>query len=274
MGTLAGYTQSELLFTNGKTVKAYVFNIDYYKVRFALDKKKEINNEVVSATEDVLEKQQMKEIYAVNKRYAAKLADYKAKGKDALKTAEYEASISIKRSAEEEKINKKIAVAQAKLRYTKLKVVRRENVFSVTYSDGREEVLYAPDTLGFLDSSKVDVEFNVAEMRRFIKGEQDGRNIKSPLTTFVSGGFGVVGGAFGAFFGPIIPAAYFVIVAVKKNNRILERQVPLEQLRDDIPYMDGFNRTAKKQKIKNAAIGGASGLTLGIGGLIYWLRFR
>ncbi len=265
------WAQSDILFTNGKIKKAYVFNKDFYHVQYATKKLENINEAQVAELEAAIEKQYLKDIYEVNKKYSAKLVEYKKKSKDEVKLAEFEAGNTINRTAKEEKIRKKKSTKQANLRYTGLRKTRRENVFSITSADGREEVIYTSDTLGFLDSSKVDVEFTEAEMRRFIKGEQDGRKVKSPLTTFVSGGLGVAGGIFGAFFGPVVPAVYFSIVAVKKKNKALERQVPINELRDDNAYMDGFSRTAKRQKVKNAAIGGAVGLAVGVGGLLIYL---
>jgi hypothetical protein len=84
---------------------------------------------------------------------------------------------------------------------SKLKRIAAEKVFSVIYKDGKERIIYQPDTTDPL-------EFKQEEMRMFIRGEQDARTFyrNRPL---LAGGFaaGVVSGMFG-FYGILGPPIY------------------------------------------------------------------
>lgn len=262
-----------MLLTNGKLKKVYVYSIDYFHVRYAKKLKPNLNLALVESQTKVLEQNFLKKLYLINTHYSQKLEKYKAKGKSQKEVDEFSFDQKIKQATEEEKLQKEKDLAIAKLSYQGLKKKRKEMVFSVT-TEGVEQVIYSPDTLGFLDSSKVEVEYNVGEMRRYIKGEQDGRKVKSPWATVWGTGIGAIGGIGGAFWGPVIPATYIVLVAVKKKNKNLEKQVPKPELLDDEAYMDGFNKTAKRRKVANATYGGIAGLAVGIGTYLYLLRFK
>lgn len=265
--------QSDLLLTSGKVKKVYVYSIDYFHVRYAKKTKPDLNLKLVGSQTKQLEQDFLKELYKINAKYSKNLENYKSKGKTEKEIEDFSFDQKIKQAREEEKLQKKKDLAIAKLSYEGLRKKRKELVFSVT-TEGVEQVIYSPDTLGFLDSSKVEVEYNVGEMRRYIKGEQDGRKTKSPWATVWGTGIGAIGGIGGAFWGPVIPATYVVLVAVKKKNKNLEKQVPKPELLDDEAYMDGFNKTAKRHKVANAMYGGIAGLAVGIGTYLYLFRFK
>lgn len=146
--------------------------------------------------------------------------------------------------------------------------VRSEQVFSVLKQDGSEIVVYAPDTLGLLT---VDVEeeldYNVTEMRAYIKGRQDGR--KHHLRDIgIGAGMGYVAGLAGtaygqAFYTPIVPAVALVIMGVtgaKIKPELLQSWTGTQL----DAYRDGYIRSARGRKMLGFAVGSVVGLGLGI----------
>jgi len=265
--------QSDLLLTNGKVKKVFVYSIDYFHVRYASSEKKGINRSALDAQINDIEKKFTEQLYRVDTRFKSRLASFQETKPIKEDEETYITNLKVKQAVIEESLRRKKEVRIAKLRFSGLAKIRKELVFSVT-TEGVEQVVYSPDTLGFLDSSKVEVEYNTSEMRRYIKGEQDGRKIKSFWSSAGGLALGAAGGIGGAFWGPIIPATYVVLVAVKKKNKRIERQVPKPELLDDEAYMDGFNKTAKRRKVANATYGSLVGLATGIGSYLYFFRFK
>ena len=103
----------------------------------------------------------------------------------------------------------------------KLKTINPSRVFSVKFSDGKETIVYQPDTLDPL-------EFKTEEMRLFIKGETDARSVyKNHLVK----GFGVAVGVPAAgllgFYGVVVPPLYATVLGSFSVNmeRILTIKV-------------------------------------------------
>lgn len=155
----------------------------------------------------------------------------------------------------------------------KQKKFRKENIFSITRLDGKEEIIYNPDTLGFLvlDVVEPELDYTVEEMRRYIYGRQDGMKVKSLAPALISGSVGLVGAGLGAFFGPIAPSVYIIILGVKKQKPD-DRLVDHPEYVFDEAYLDGYHKSARKKKIIAAAEGGLVGLAAGI--LVYQTAFR
>jgi hypothetical protein len=153
------------------------------------------------------------------------------------------------------------------------KKFRKENVFSITYLDGREEIIYNPDTLGFLvlDVVEPEVDYTVEEMRRYIYGRQDGMKVKKTAALLTSAGISFVGSGLGAFFGPVAPATYIIVLGTTKQTPN-ESLVSHPELVFDEAYLEGYKKSARKRKIIGAAEGGLIGLSLGI--VTYWAVFR
>lgn len=263
--------QSIMLYNNGKSKQAYILSVDYFHVYYSKSIKKNGNKLEIAQKEKNLKLEFDQLSAGILAETEKKISHIKNSHLETQKVENKVLNLQLKKSKDLDKINRRYVKKLADLKYDGFKRVRRDHIFSLMHRDGSEEVLYSPDTLSLLDSSKVDVDFNVEEMRRFIKGEQDGRIAKSPLTTLISTGIGTASGMFG-FFGPIIPSVYFGIIALKKKNPALERQIPNEGLRDDAAYTDGFNRTAKRKKLKNAALGSTAGLALGITTFLLFFR--
>lgn len=151
-------------------------------------------------------------------------------------------------------------------RYTKR--VKNEQVFSILRPDGSEEVVYKPDTLGVLalDPGE-ELDYNIAEMRAYIKGRQDGRQ-HSMHDIAVGAGIGYVSGlvgtaAGGAFYTPAVPAVAMVIMSLS-GVRIDEQKLVGWSDNELNAYRDGYEKSAKNRKILGLAIGSAVGLGVGV----------
>lgn len=153
------------------------------------------------------------------------------------------------------------------------KKFRKENIFSITYSDGREEVIYSPDTLGFLvmDVVEPEIDLTVEEMRRYIAGAQDGMKVKKTAALLTSAGISTVGSGLGAFFGPVAPATYIIVLGTTKQKPDENKVAHPEYILDE-SYLAGYKKAARKRKIIAAAEGGLIGLAAGI--VIYQTAFR
>lgn len=153
------------------------------------------------------------------------------------------------------------------------KKFRKENVFSITYLDGREEIIYSPDTLGFLvtDVVEPEIDLSVEEMRRYIYGRQDGMKAKKTTALLTSAGISTVGSGLGAFFGPIAPATYIIVLGTTKQKPDETKIAHPEYILDE-NYLEGYKKSARKRKIIAAAEGGLIGLAVGIP--VYWAIFR
>ncbi len=149
-------------------------------------------------------------------------------------------------------------------KYSKKKYV--QDVFSVTYGEtGEEVIVYSPDTLGLfvIDSLSPDLEYSVSEMRRYLQGRTDGKNHKAPLATVGGIAVGGVGAFLGAFYGPLLPAAYVLIVSATQP-RVNEDIVNDKKLIGDEAYEDGYIKSARRKKIKNIVISSMTTLVAGV----------
>ncbi len=151
-------------------------------------------------------------------------------------------------------------------RYTRK--VRYEQVFSVLKANGSELVVYAPDTLGLLTvDPEEELDYNVEEMRAYIKGRQDGRKHRMHDLA-IGAGMGYLAGlvgtaAGGAFYTPTVPAVGVVIIAlsdVKIDPELLLGWSETQLL----AYRDGYERSAKGRKILGLSLGAIAGLGVGI----------
>ena len=87
-----------------------------------------------------------------------------------------------------------------------VKTISPERVFSVLHRDGTESIVYVRDTLDPID-------FKVEEMRNFIKGERDARELYRNTFVKVLGlGVGVGSATFLGFYGLVGPPIYSTIV--------------------------------------------------------------
>ncbi len=161
----------------------------------------------------------------------------------------------------------------AKVKFNRLIRARTDNIFSIIHPDGKEEIIYSPDTLGFLvlDVVEPELDLSVDEMRKYIYGCQDGMNVNQDKARNISGVVGGVGAGFGAFFGPIAPSVYIIILGASKQ-RPDENLVAHPELVFDENYLEGYKKSARKQKIIAATQGGLIGLSFGM--FAYQIIFR
>jgi hypothetical protein len=103
---------------------------------------------------------------------------------------------------------------------SKLKTIDPERVFSITYRDGNERIIYMPDSLDPID-------FKVEEMRNFIRGEQDARELYKNTPIKVAGvAVGAGSAMLGLFYGLIGPPIYSTVVGSYSPN--IEKKLTFE----------------------------------------------
>lgn len=242
------FGQDKVLFTNGKEQAGYVLYQDNNSIYYGTEPKKKVNEEKLALIENRYKELQIK-------------VDTNRK-KDA-----FQKSIAL------QLLKKKEITAKANVKFRALKRVVKDNVFSITHADGKEEIIYSPDTLGFLvtDVVEPEIDYTVEEMRRYIYGAQDGKKVKKTAALLTSAGISTVGSGLGAFFGPIAPATYILVLGTTKQKPN-EKLVSHPEYIQDEAYLQGYKKAARKRKIIAAAEGGLIGLSIGI--VAYWAAFR
>ncbi|MGE0636407.1 MAG: hypothetical protein AB7G44_12550 [Bacteroidia bacterium] len=243
-----GFGQDKVLFTNGKEKAGFVLYQDNNSIYYGTKPKKKINEEKLTLIENRFKQLQEK----INNNDQ----------KDALQK-----SITL------QLLKKKEVTAKANVKFRALKRVVKDNVFSITHADGKEEIIYNPDTLGFLvtDVVEPEVDYTVEEMRRYIYGAQDGMKVKKAAALWTSAGISTVGSGLGAFFGPVAPATYIIVLGTTRQKPDETKVAHPEYILDEA-YLAGYSKAARKRKIIAAAEGGLIGLSVGI--VAYWATFR
>lgn len=139
---------------------------------------------------------------------------------------------------------------------SKFKNINSDKLFSIKHADGSERILYRPDTLETDD-------YNVNDMRMFIKGEQDAikyyKNNLNKVGAFLFG----AGSASLAFYGIVGPAIY--ATAVGSFSPEMEKQkVSDPSLLIIAEYREGYERKMRDKKTKNAILYGLAGFAAGV----------
>jgi hypothetical protein len=139
-----------------------------------------------------------------------------------------------------------------------VKKLEKFDVFALQFDDGRETVIYEPDT-SYGDPT-------VLQVRDYIKGEQLADSIYKKPLNFIGGvAFGAGGALWSLFYGPIIPIVYATGISFatpKIPQSELEREVRSED------FIAGYERKARNKKTKNALLGGAIGFGVTAGVLL------
>ncbi|MCF8276369.1 MAG: hypothetical protein K9J17_06495 [Flavobacteriales bacterium] len=182
-----------------------------------------------------------------------------------IKSLEQESNLKIAVNAQlkEAKKAKKEARERAKFSYQ----VSRDLVFSILKSDATELIVYSADTLGFLTDGDADVEYNVAEMRLYIKGRQDGRK-HSFHDVYIGATVGLASSllltyTWDIFYAPIPPAICIAVMAGLRNLKPSPKLGIAKEFLESDPYMDGYQRSAKGRKIFAFTMGAVGGLVVG-----------
>ncbi len=242
------FAQDTILFTNGIEKTGYLLYKDNNWIYYGAKPKQSFSESDITQIE----------------------ADYKKKLDEIELNSKMDA---IEKAAAREFAKRDEVRGKAKIKYKVLVRKSTENVFSITHADGKEELIYSPDTLGFLvtDAVEPELDLSVEEMRRYIYGRQDGMKVKKTGILFTSAGISTIGSGLGAFFGPIAPATYIIVLGTTKQKP-KANLVSHPELIDDENYMEGYKKSARKRKIIAAAEGGLIGLGIGIP--LYWAVFR
>lgn len=242
------FSQDKILFTNGVQKEGSILYRDNKWIYYGAKPRTKINEEKLTVIENL----------------------YKQKRE---KIDSNEKMNTLQKSIAQQLLKRNEVRARAKVQYSLLVRVSKDNLFSVTHPDGEEEIIYSPDTLGFLVTDVVEPEkdYSVEEMRKYILGAQDGKKVKKSAALWTSAGISTIGAGLGAFFGPIAPATYIIVLGSTKQKPDETKVTHPEYIFDDA-YLDGYRKAAKKRKIIAAAEGGLIGLGIGI--VSYWTIFR
>jgi len=136
----------------------------------------------------------------------------------------------------------------------KTKVFLKEDVFALYYKDSIEKILYSPIITD-------EEPFTVSDMKSLIGGENLARYHYHPRWATICGAVTGAGGICLGYLGLTVPAAYVAVAAVVPVKAIHKKYFPPEKVNDKL-YIEGFRHEAKRKKLLNAAIGGASGVVV------------
>jgi hypothetical protein len=135
--------------------------------------------------------------------------------------------------------------------------IDNDRIFSYIDPSG-EHFLYVYDTLSGND-------FTIAEMRYFMKGERDAKKgFKARPAFYTNLVIGTVGGLSGSFFFPV-PAFTFAALVGLPRVKIRKNTVSNPDDLNHIPYIIGYERTARRTRKIQSLIGGGIGLVAGLG---------
>jgi hypothetical protein len=136
-----------------------------------------------------------------------------------------------------------------------IKALDKEEVFSWTRTDSVEVIFYQP--------ACADVCFQIEQMRDYLHGVADAKELKRPIPVVVGS---VAGGAAGAFIMPILSPLVPTAVAAGygiPRPKIEHFNIP-EKYKDNPHYAEGYTSTVRRKRVINALIGGGIGLVAGI----------
>lgn len=272
--------QDVLLLTNGKyhDLKGTVIGMDYDRVVYQTPRQAEreaAHLEKKGQTQEEFEKEESQRTASARERLALKRKEMEQQivtQMENLSPEEFEAwkNAQLLQLAEAEAAIGTRKERKAKRRFAK--VISRERVFSILHPDSSETIVYSADTLGFLADGEAEVEWGVEDMRKYIRGRQDGRRHPVGADALLGAGMGTLGAFFGAFWGPSVPAGYIVVTSIA-NVKVKARAKDIDPaLLDDPAYIDGYERSARNRKTITFVQGAVAGL--GFGFIMYQGVFR
>lgn len=236
----------KILMNNGRLKEAWVTSVNTYKIRYRTAK---MHKKALAKNWDSAITQKKKLVEEQYQQDIKGLDPSKEQDKGKIET------LALKKAKKLDKLDAKHS-----------RDLSPENVFSITSgATGEETVIYSIDTLGLLviDVIEPEVEFTVPEMRKYIQGRIDGRKHKTPWATLGGVAVGIAGSFAGAFYSPIVPAAYIGILASRSPN-IDPANASNQALLLDDAYQDGYTKSARRQKVKNATISSFASLAVGV----------
>jgi hypothetical protein len=150
----------------------------------------------------------------------------------------------------------------AKLEYNdflkgKKRSLKKDNVFSYKNEKGYEKVFYRED------STSVNNDLSISEMRSYIQGEQEARKYyKAPFATVGSFLIGSGSGYFLYFYSLIPPGAYITIIG-NHLPKMKDQKVSDPELLNNSMFVNGYQKRCNEKKIQNAVIGSLAGILTG-----------
>jgi hypothetical protein len=141
----------------------------------------------------------------------------------------------------------------------KSKKLNRFDAFSLNYDDGREEVLYKPDT-------SYDDEPTIEEVSDYVQGEKFAIKYYSDHPRYPASQlyFGFYSGFFSSLLG-FYGAAAIPVYAIGVDRFGPDQPTDnLDQWNDSPSFVSGYEKVMRNKKVKNSLIGGAIGFTVGI----------
>lgn len=136
----------------------------------------------------------------------------------------------------------------------KKRKVDRYRVFSLTGSDGKEQIMYEPDTA---------IDLPVEQMRIFIQGEQAAKLYYNKPGNVIGGIVSGVAGSYFTFYGLPVPLLYATISGrIAPKVRLPADAIYPEQKTD--AFREGYQRKAKDIKTKQTLISGLIGFALSV----------
>ncbi len=150
----------------------------------------------------------------------------------------------------------------------KMRRIDSYKVFSVSKSDGGEEVIYAPDT--------VNGDPSISWVREFIKGQQYGALHKrehfnkhdntwhqkfnfNEASGLIVGG----GGSLLSFYGIPVPAIYALAVG-RTNSKLPDDPAIAPALKNSEGFLYGYQKQRRNQRIRQGFVSSMIGFAVGI----------
>ena len=131
-----------------------------------------------------------------------------------------------------------------------------DDVYGIFYGNGKKAYYYRQDTARYMW-------FTREEMGYFVKGERDGRKGFKANGSLITGSLlGLIGGASGTFFAPILPYGFMAVNGITKV-RIRHNTISNPAYIDSDAYILGYERTARYKRKLKALLGGTVGLAVG-----------
>jgi len=138
----------------------------------------------------------------------------------------------------------------------KLKKINADHAFSFQDANGLETVVYQKDPLDTGD-------FNVEDMRSFIKGEQDAdRYYRNNVNKVAAAAIGAAGGLLN-IYGLAVPAIYSTIVGGTSPNADKQEVSDVSMLSNPV-FREGYERRCRDRKIRNSLFFGYGGFAVSV----------
>ncbi|MCC6181293.1 MAG: hypothetical protein IT237_05620 [Bacteroidia bacterium] len=133
-----------------------------------------------------------------------------------------------------------------------------DEIYCVKFNDGYKKYYYRQDSL-------INNWFTRDEMQYYIYGERDARKgFKARGALIGAGVAGLLAGATGSFFAPVLPYGYMALTGLPKV-RIRHKTISNPNYIDYDAYILGYERVSRSRRRIQALIGGTIGLAAGYG---------